>query len=406
MLNPRVVVLRGGQVLAEHSLPPGTEVVVGRSEGCDVTVADGSVSRLHARLVADEEGVYVEDLGSANGTFVDGQRTRGRVRLADGQQVRAAQRAQSAPLVLRFEDVAAPAPDSLTAADAASPADAADETRDRRAANRMQPPPLPAAVREPLWRAGAPQPPVPVTVPVAGIAAATPMPVPPPAPAAVPSRRPLVAVLVVVVLAGTLAAAAVAAWWLLGSRRPSTAARAAATAGTAAKAPAAALHPSTVAPSRAAATSIPTSPEVLVVPVESDTGAAAVEVGATTAPPAAARATPLGGKWTARLENVFYPEDDYVVELALDLQQRGTQVSGTGQVRIENRAMTFGVPATAVSGTARGGSPSQVRIRLSFSRPIGELQLEGTLDGDALAGTFRSSTAKQAGAWQAVRAPG
>jgi len=91
MLHPRAIVLRGGQVLAEHPLPPGSELVLGRSEGCDVTIADGSVSRLHARLVADAEGIYVEDLGSANGTFVDGERTRGRVRLSHGQQVRAAQ---------------------------------------------------------------------------------------------------------------------------------------------------------------------------------------------------------------------------------------------------------------------------------------------------------------------------
>jgi hypothetical protein len=87
--------------------------------------------------------------------------------------------------------------------------------------------------------------------------------------------------------------------------------------------------------------------------------------------------------------------------------QRGTRVSGSGKVRIENRSMTFGVPPAAASGTVQaGGPPSQVRLRLAFGRPIGELQLEGTLDGDALAGTFHSSTAKQAGAWQAVRAPG
>src|SRR4051812_44956246 len=96
--------MKGGQVLSEHPLPPGAELVVGRSEGRGLTIADGSVSRLHARLVADGEGVYVEDLGSANGTFVDGTRARGRVRLAGGQEVRVAQRAQAAPFVLRVQD--------------------------------------------------------------------------------------------------------------------------------------------------------------------------------------------------------------------------------------------------------------------------------------------------------------
>jgi len=264
VLHPRLLVLRGGQVLAEHPMPPGAEIVLGRSEGCDVTVADGSVSRLHARLVADEEGVYVEDLGSANGTFVDGQRTRGRVRLADGQQVRAAQRAQSAPLVLRFEDVAAPVEGMLTAVEKVI---AADETRDAHAdaAPRLPPPPAnhPPPPREPLSRAGAP-PPVPVTVRVAEIPAQAPTHTPTPAPA--PTRRTLVAVIAVVALAGALAAAALGAWWFLGSRRASTPAGAAPV-DKSAVTPTAARQPASVSPAGAAATAARAPAEVLVVPV-------------------------------------------------------------------------------------------------------------------------------------------
>ncbi len=386
------MVLRGGQVLAEHSLPPGTEIVVGRSEGCDVAVADGSVSRLHARLVADEDGVYVEDLGSANGTFLDGQRTRGRVRLADGQQVRAAQRAHSEPLVLRFEDVASPVDGMLTAVEKVI---AADETVDAQSG---------AAPREPLWRADALLSPVAVTVPVAEIPSQAPT--PPPTPGPTRSAKSLVAMLAAVAVVGALAAATLGAWWFFGSRRASTAAGVVPVEEPAAAA-AVARRPSPVSQDGAAATSVPAPAEVLVVPVESDTGAATVDVGAASTVPAPPRANPLSGKWTARLENVFYPEDDYVVELVLELEQRGTQVSGSGLVRIENRSMTFSVPATAAGGTVQaGGPPSQVRLRLALGRPIGELHLEGTLDGDALAGTFRSSAAKQPGAWQAVRAPG
>jgi len=120
--------------------------------------------------------------------------------------------------------------------------------------------------------------------------------------------------------------------------------------------------------------------------------------------PAAISPHPIAGRWAARLENVFYPEDDYVIELRLDLQQRGGDVSGGGRITIEGKGMTFGVPAATVSGTIRRGPPPwAISLRLPFGRPIGELQLEGTLDGDALAGTFRSSAAKQPGAWQAVR---
>jgi predicted component of type VI protein secretion system len=319
VLHPRVVVLRGGQVLAEHSLPPGTEIVVGRSEGCGVTVTDSSVSRLHARLVADEEGVYVEDLGSANGTFVDGQRTRGRVRLADGQQVRTAQRAQSAPLVLRFEDVTAPPDGMLTAVEKVM---AADETADAHAGGpaRMLPPPPPPTPHEPLWRAGALPPPVAVTVPVAEIPSQAPTRQPTHGPTA--SHKGLVAMVAAVALVGALAAAALGAWWFLGSRRAATTASAATAVDEPAPASTTARQPSSVSPASAAVTSFPAPAEVLVVPVESDTGAATVDVGAKPTVPAAARANPLSGKWTARLENVFYPEDDYVVELDLELEQR------------------------------------------------------------------------------------
>jgi diguanylate cyclase (GGDEF)-like protein len=46
---------------------------VGRLEGSDLVLADPSVSRRHARFVVDGEGFRVEDLGSSNGTYVNGE---------------------------------------------------------------------------------------------------------------------------------------------------------------------------------------------------------------------------------------------------------------------------------------------------------------------------------------------
>jgi hypothetical protein len=45
---------------------------IGRAEDNDVVIADGRVSRHHARIVADADGFLIEDSGSSNGTFVDG----------------------------------------------------------------------------------------------------------------------------------------------------------------------------------------------------------------------------------------------------------------------------------------------------------------------------------------------
>lgn len=55
-------------------LHPSQTVVVGRSHACDLTLASADASRRHAEIVATDEGYAVRDLGSTNGTFVNGQR--------------------------------------------------------------------------------------------------------------------------------------------------------------------------------------------------------------------------------------------------------------------------------------------------------------------------------------------
>ena len=47
---------------------------VGRDPGCDIVVHDVLASRMHARITPGPSGLMIEDLGSANGTFVNGRR--------------------------------------------------------------------------------------------------------------------------------------------------------------------------------------------------------------------------------------------------------------------------------------------------------------------------------------------
>jgi len=49
-------------------------VVVGRREDCDLRIPLGEVSRKHCRFVKDGDALRVEDLGSSNGTFLNGER--------------------------------------------------------------------------------------------------------------------------------------------------------------------------------------------------------------------------------------------------------------------------------------------------------------------------------------------
>jgi DNA-binding winged helix-turn-helix (wHTH) protein len=64
------------------------ELVAGRDAAVEIRLPSPRVSRRHARFVVNETAVTVEDLGSKNGTFVNGTRTMGRVVLKDLDQIR------------------------------------------------------------------------------------------------------------------------------------------------------------------------------------------------------------------------------------------------------------------------------------------------------------------------------
>lgn len=57
------------------------EVILGRSQSADVVLNDNSVSRKHARIYTANGNFFVEDLGSTNGTFVNGKRIRKKTQL-------------------------------------------------------------------------------------------------------------------------------------------------------------------------------------------------------------------------------------------------------------------------------------------------------------------------------------
>jgi len=60
--------------LQTFELKSGGTQIVGRAPTSDIPVFDPTISRRHAELVADDKVVHVRDLGSSNGTFVNGAR--------------------------------------------------------------------------------------------------------------------------------------------------------------------------------------------------------------------------------------------------------------------------------------------------------------------------------------------
>src|SRR5581483_8941268 len=73
--RPYLVVLSGSDVGQMHKVADA-ECVIGRSAAANVRLTDDGVSRRHARIVVVDKTVTVEDLGSANGVFVNGERVR------------------------------------------------------------------------------------------------------------------------------------------------------------------------------------------------------------------------------------------------------------------------------------------------------------------------------------------
>lgn len=74
-------------LLQEFDLPQG-ETVLGRSPECQVTIDDPLVSREHAKILVHGDEVICRDLGSRNGSKVNGVPLRGEIPLNDGDRIR------------------------------------------------------------------------------------------------------------------------------------------------------------------------------------------------------------------------------------------------------------------------------------------------------------------------------
>ncbi|GBD36523.1 FHA domain-containing protein FhaA [bacterium HR36] len=86
MWEVRISVLNAREPQAFVLRPP--EVVIGRGRECDFRIRARDVSRRHCRIIFHPTHVAVEDLGSTNGTIVNGQPVTGSVALKSGDVIR------------------------------------------------------------------------------------------------------------------------------------------------------------------------------------------------------------------------------------------------------------------------------------------------------------------------------
>ena len=82
------------EVVAAMGLDPGTTfdlaegATMGRADGSDIPIDDPFASSVHARIFPRDQFMYIEDMGSTNGTYLNGRRLRSAERLKVGDTVR------------------------------------------------------------------------------------------------------------------------------------------------------------------------------------------------------------------------------------------------------------------------------------------------------------------------------
>ncbi|MBI2602237.1 MAG: diguanylate cyclase [Deltaproteobacteria bacterium] len=85
--SPSLIQYTGNDV-GKRFLLDKPQIKLGRSAESDITIAEGSVSRLHAKIFCEEDGVYLEDAGSANGTFLNDETLEKKKKLKDQDLIR------------------------------------------------------------------------------------------------------------------------------------------------------------------------------------------------------------------------------------------------------------------------------------------------------------------------------
>ena len=81
-----LVVRSGGGMAGESFVPVGEKTTIGRHPESNIFLDDITVSRNHALLIEKKDGIYIQDQGSLNGTYVNRVRVETQ-RLTDGDQV-------------------------------------------------------------------------------------------------------------------------------------------------------------------------------------------------------------------------------------------------------------------------------------------------------------------------------
>ncbi len=80
------VCTRAGRLLRAFAIGDRGEIILGRDERCDIQIRSAGVAEEHCSIESEGEQLMLRDLGSAQGTIVDGRRIN-KIRVEDGLEV-------------------------------------------------------------------------------------------------------------------------------------------------------------------------------------------------------------------------------------------------------------------------------------------------------------------------------
>lgn len=78
-----VINIRAGSLAGTEKSVGSDVLLIGRDENCDIVFDDSEVSRNHAKIIKSDDSFQIEDLGSTNGTFLNGRRVKKPLKLKD-----------------------------------------------------------------------------------------------------------------------------------------------------------------------------------------------------------------------------------------------------------------------------------------------------------------------------------
>lgn len=106
--------LEGENEGVEIRINPPRRLTVGRSEECDIFIAEKKISRTHCEIVVEKDGIFLHDLGSTNGTYVNAKKV-SQTDLKDKDKVRVGTNIIQLAVTMQTEEAAKAAEASAAA---------------------------------------------------------------------------------------------------------------------------------------------------------------------------------------------------------------------------------------------------------------------------------------------------